>query len=100
MLSFCWIPTGIRELRDVSQLNVASPPLLEDTVAVPLGSEATVIGLAVNHLLSVGQGDDRRAYLTSLSESLAVVYPGDTPERENGRDGEIRTPDLLTPPAL
>lgn len=40
------------ELRDVSQLNVASPPLLEDTVAVPPGSEATVIGLAVNHLLS------------------------------------------------
>lgn len=40
------------QLRDVSQLNVASPRLLEDTIATDAGSDVWLGGLSVNHILS------------------------------------------------
>lgn len=40
------------QLRDVSQLNVASPALLENTVAVTAGSGVWVAGLGLNHVVS------------------------------------------------
>jgi tetratricopeptide (TPR) repeat protein len=40
------------QLRDVSQLNVASPPLLENTIATGAGSDVWLAGLTLNQMLS------------------------------------------------